>query len=276
MASTITHTVKLNNGVEIPQLGFGVFRLEHGEEAEQGTLWALEAGYRHIDTAAAYRNEESVGRAVARSGIPRAEIFITTKVRDGDQGYATTKRACEESLRRLGTDFVDLYLIHWPNDARMADTWRAMQELREEGKCRALGVSNFTVKRLDFFFTLSDEAPTVNQVEFHPFNYDAAFLAYCGKKGIVAEAYSPLTRAQRLDDPTVGRLARAHGKTPAQILIRWNLQHGVITIPKSARQARIVENADVFDFELSAEQMAALDALSEGFFAITYRPENWY
>jgi len=275
---TINETITLSNGVRMPLLGLGVFQMKQGGEVLNAVRAALEAGYRHIDTAEGYRNEEEVGQALAESGVPRSEVWVTTKLSNDRQGYETTKAACEDSLRKLRLDQVDLYLMHWPFDETMADTWRAMQELRDEGKCRAIGVSNFSVKRFEFFFTLTDEAPAVNQVELHPFNYRPDLLELHRAKGIATEAYSPLTRAQRFDDPTLVALAEKHGKTPAQILIRWDLQHGIVTIPKSSHKERIIENADVYDFALEDEEVTQLDGLAQDYWAITWRPDpdGWY
>lgn len=274
----ITSTVKLNSGHEMPLLGLGVFQVDDGPACERAVRAALEAGYRHIDTAAAYRNEASVGRALADSGVAREDVFVTTKVFIQDFGREATRSACEESLRLLATDYVDLYLIHWPCDATMMDAWEAMQALRDEGKCRSIGVSNFTVRRFEeAFLPRTEEVPAVDQVEFHPFWYRKGLLDYCRGKGIQLEGYSPLARGQKLDDPTLGEVAAAYGKTPAQVLIRWQLQHDVVVIPKSSHPERIRENADVFDFEITAEDMARLDALNADESILTWRPEpNWY
>jgi len=272
----ITSTVKLNSGHNMPQLGFGVFEVEAGEVCERAVLDALEAGYRHIDTAAVYRNEQSVGKALTACGIDREEIFVTTKVFPHDFGQ--TRAACEKSLGLLGLDYVDLYLIHWPTDETTMTAWQTMQALRDEGKCRSIGVSNFTVRRFEeMFFQQSDEVPAVNQVEFHPFWYRKELLDYCRAKGIQLEAYSPLARAQRMDDPTLNEIARRCGKSVAQVMIRWHLQHGVVVIPKSSHTERIRQNADAFGFELSDDDVAGIDALNEDFCVLTWRPsEDWY
>jgi len=276
----ITSTTKLNSGHDMPLLGYGVFEVQAGEVCERAVLDALEAGYRHIDTAAGYRNEESVGKAIAASGVPREELFVTTKVFIQDFGLEKTRQACEKSLELLGMHYVDLYLIHWPCDETMMEAWEAMQALRDEGRIRSIGVSNFTVPRLNAtFLQHTDEVPAVNQVECHPFWSRRDVLDYCRGKGIQAEAYSPLARAQRMDEPTLVALAGTYGKSVAQVMIRWQLQHGVVAIPKSSRSERIAENADVFDFEIGGEDMARIDALDQGEdgCVLTWRPKGeWY
>jgi methylglyoxal/glyoxal reductase len=256
-------TLRLNNGVEIPRLGLGVFRAPRGEETRQAVSDALALGYRHIDTARIYGNERDVGTAVRDSGLPRQEIFVTTKLWNDDQGYESTLRACERSLKELGLEYVDLYLVHWPVPGKRLDSWRAMEKLLADGKCRAIGVSNFTERHLEELLRDSKVVPAVNQVEFSPFLYQKDLVRYCEGKGIAVEAYSPLTKGQRLGDPTLVEVAKRHSRTPAQVLIRWCLQHGLIVIPKSTRKERIRENSDVFGFELSAEEMRRLDGLNE-------------
>jgi diketogulonate reductase-like aldo/keto reductase len=260
----LTSTVRLNNGVEMPWVGFGTFKSEPGTATEQAVTWALEIGYRHVDTAAAYGNEADVGRAVRASGIERSKVFITTKVWNADQGYEQTLRAFEESSRKLGLDAVDLYLIHWPVPGRFVDTWRAMEKLYADGRVRAIGVSNFKVHHLEELAKTATVPPAVNQVEFHPFLLQPELLAYDLAKGIRHEAWSPLTRGRSLDDPVIARVARAHGRSPAQVLLRWDLQHGVVTIPKSVHRERIAENAALFDFELAPAEMASIDGLDTG------------
>jgi len=257
-------TVRLNNGVEMPWVGFGTFKSEPGNVTEQAVAWALEIGYRHVDTAAYYRNEADVGRAIRASGIPRQQIFVTTKVWNADQGYEQTLRAFDESSRALGIGVVDLYLIHWPVKEKFADTWRALEKLYREGRVRAIGVSNFKAHHLEELAKVSPVVPAVNQVEFHPFLLQPELLAYDRAKGIRHEAWSPLVRGRGLDTPEVVRIARAHGRTPAQVLLRWDLQHDVVTIPKSVHRERIAENAALFDFELTSADMKAIDALDAG------------
>lgn len=263
MELNLQSTVKLNNGVEIPRLGLGVFRAPRGEVTRQAVLSALSAGYRHIDTARIYGNERDVGAAVRESGLPRKDIFVTTKLWNEDQGYDSTLRACERSLESLGFEYVDLYLVHWPVPGRRLESWRAMEKLLAEGKCRAIGVSNFLENHLDPLLAHAKVVPAVNQVEQHPFLHQPSLLRYCAGKGIVVEAYSPLTKGLRLGDPCVVEIARKHGKSPAQVLIRWCLQHDLVVIPKSVRAERIRENANVFDFSLSPEDLRTLDGLNE-------------
>jgi diketogulonate reductase-like aldo/keto reductase len=255
-------TAKLNDGVEIPWLGLGVWQAPRGE-AYQAVRDAIAFGYRHIDTAKAYGNEADVGRAVRESGVPREEIFVTTKLWNADNGYEQAKRACDTSLRALGLDYVDLYLIHWPDEKRH-DSWRALVELRDAKKCRSIGVSNFTARHLDGLAKVSDVVPSVNQIELHPFLYQRALLDRCAAAKIQVEAYSPLTRGQRLGHPAIVALAKRLGKTPAQILVRWAIEHRIVVIPKSVHRARIEENASVFDFSIAPDDLAKLDALDEG------------
>lgn len=257
-------TLRLNDGVAIPRLGLGVFQAAAGSETRDAVAHALATGWRHVDTARVYRNEKDVGRAIADSGIPRAEVFLTTKLWNDDHGYDRAQRACRESLARLGLDYVDLYLIHWPVAERRRDSWRALAKLKADGLCRAVGVSNYTVRHLEELLGESSLVPAVNQVEMSPFLYQRDLIAFCATHGIVVEAYSPLTKGERLDHPTLAEVGRRHRKTPAQVLIRWALQHDLVVLPKSVRPARIDENAAVFDFALSAEDMATLDALDEG------------
>lgn len=277
MLSSLASSVNLNNGVEMPWLGLGVFKSEPGEETVNAVRWALETGYRHIDTASVYRNEADVGEGLRQSGVPREEVFITTKVWNSDQGYDSTLRALDESLGRLGMEYVDLYLIHWPVNEKRLQTWKALVQLQRDGKCRAIGVSNFMEKHLDELLEATDVVPAVNQIEYSPFLQQPQLHEKCSALGIRLEAYSPLTRARRLDDPTIGAIAQEHGKTPAQIMIRWVLQKEVVVIPKSAHRERIVENADVFDFELTGDNMAAIARLDEHHSVMSeqFRPWNW-
>ncbi|GBF74148.1 hypothetical protein PA598K_02479 [Paenibacillus sp. 598K] len=265
MTITITglqDTVTLNNGVKMPRLGFGVFKVKEGEEVVDAVKAALAAGYRAIDTAAAYRNEEGVGQAIRESGIPREELFITTKVWNSDQGYESTLEAYESSRRKLGLDYLDLYLVHWPVKGKYKDTWRALEKLYSDGVVRAIGVSNFQTHHLDDIFEDNTIVPAVNQIEYHPLLTQEKVKSYCEAKGIHITAWSPLMQGN-LDLPLLQELAAKYSKSPAQIVIRWDLQKGVLTIPKSITPARIQENADVYDFELSAEDVAAIDALNQ-------------
>ena len=252
-------------GGAIPRLGLGVFRAGAGAGTRDAVRWALDAGYRHIDTAAVYRNEREVGAAIRQSGVPRAEVFVTTKLWREDYGRASTPRALEESLGQLGLDYVDLYLMHWPSPETRVETWAALVELRERGLCRAIGVSNFTAAHLDALIDATAVTPAVNQIELHPFLQQRALVQRCADRGVLVEAWAPLTKAQRLADPTLLAVADEVARTTAQVLIRWSLQKGYIVIPKSSSPTRIVENAGVFDFNLSAQQMARIDALDEGY-----------
>ena len=256
-------SVTLNNGVEMPQLGFGVF-LVPADEVVAPVRAALDAGYRLIDTATLYGNEEGVGRAIAESGIARDEIFVTTKVWNSDQGYDRTLQAFDHSLKLLGLDVLDLYLIHWPTPERdlYVDTWRALERIYADGRARAIGVSNFTPAYLDRVVSEGTVTPAVNQIELHPgFPQDELQAAH-RRHGIVTEAWSPLGRGHGLlDRPEVVAIAEAHDRTPAQVVLRWHLQLGIVVIPKSVHVERIRENADVFGFELSADEMATLSAL---------------
>jgi diketogulonate reductase-like aldo/keto reductase len=258
---------RLNDGHDIPCVGLGVFQTEPGPETQRSVRWALEAGYRMIDTAAFYQNETDVGAAVRDSGVPREQIFVTTKLWHSDHGFEASQRAFHISLGRLGFDFVDLYLIHWPRAPTPADrlaSWKGLEKLRSEGLCRSIGVSNYTVRHLKELLAASGTVPAVDQVEFHPFAYDPELVGYCADHQIRLEAWAPITRGRMFDHPVVAQTARTHQRTPAQVLIRWGLQHGVVEIPKSTHLARIIENAQVFDFSLTAAEMAALDGLQGG------------
>jgi len=260
----LSSSMKLNNGVEMPWLGLGVFQSVPGKETEQAVRWALEIGYRHIDTAAFYDNEADVGRAFKDSGLPRESVFITTKVWNADQGFASTLQAFDRSRRKLGLDVVDLYLIHWPVKGKIPETWRALEKLYAQGKARAIGVSNFLVHHLEELSQASSVAPAVNQVEFHPFLVQKELLAYETGKGIRPEAWAPLTRTRGFGNPLIASLAAKYGKTPAQIILRWDLQLGVVTIPKSVHRERIEENSRIFDYTLEAADVERLTALDEG------------
>jgi methylglyoxal/glyoxal reductase len=263
MLLTLDSRAKLNNGVKIPRLGLGVYQSPPGEITLRAVRYAAKIGYRHIDTAQLYGNEADVGRAVMESGINREEIFITTKVWNSYQGYDSTLQACEGSLRRLGLSYVDLYLIHWPVEGVSDETWRAMIKLWQQGKAQAIGVSNYTISQLMEILQNSDVVPAVDQVEFHPFLYQQELLRFCRNNRIQLEAYSPLTRGNKLNYPIIAEVARKYDKTPAQILIRWSLQHDVIVIPKSIHKDRIRENSQVFDFQLEPEDMKTLDSLND-------------
>ncbi|MGW7369563.1 aldo/keto reductase [Streptomyces sp. NPDC054841] len=259
-------SITLNNGVSMPQLGFGVWQVPDNEAAKAvGT--ALEAGYRSIDTAAVYENEKGTGQAVAACGIPREELFVTTKLWNADQGYDSTLRAFDASLTRLGLDYVDLYLIHWPLPAKDAyvDTYKAFETILADGRAKAIGVSNFLPAHLERLLGETSIVPAVNQIELHPQLQQAESRALHAKHGIATEAWSPLGQGRGLlEVPTIVAIAQKHGKTPAQVVLRWHLQLGNIVIPKSVTPARIRENIDVFGFELDADDLAAFGALDEG------------
>ena len=256
--------VKLNNGVQMPIFGLGTYEMESGRETKDAIVHALKTGYRHIDTASMYGNEEEVGVAIKESGIPREEIFVTTKLWNSDHGYDSALTAFEQSRRKLGLSYVDLYLIHWPVEDLRNETWRALERLLEEEKCRAIGVSNYMIGHLQELLENSSTIPAVNQVEFSPFLYLRDLLEFCRKNKIQLESYSPLTKGRTLDDPKLVDLASKYSKSPAQILIRWALQHQIVVIPKSSKKERIVENAGVFDFVISPEDMRALDSFDRG------------
>lgn len=285
MELTIDTKTTLNDGHVIPQLGFGVWQTRAGRTCEGAVLAALETGYRHIDTAAGYGNEESVGAAIRASGIPRESIFVTTKLWNDDHG--DPERALDTSLRKLNLDYVDLYLIHFPVPERR-QSWRALEGLQAQGKARSIGVSNFTIRHLTELLAETGTIPAVNQVEIHPYLYQRDLLDFCVARGIVIEAYSPLTHGKRLDDPKLVAVANKYSKaglqpaprwsklplmqkfsrrpgikSTAQILIRWALQHQLVVIPKSARRRCIFEDADVFDFEIAEEDMRLLDGFDE-------------
>ncbi len=258
--------VTLANGVRMPWLGLGTWRSADGDEVEAAVRAALEAGYRHVDTAAVYRNETGVGRAIRESGVAREEVFVTTKLWNDAQreGPDAVRRAFDESLGRLGLDELDLYLVHWPVDGRGTDTWRVLEELYEDGRCRAIGVSNFLVHHLEALLPGCRIVPMVNQVEFHPWLVQPELLAFCREHGIRHEAWSPLMQGRFLEVPELAAIGQAHGRTAAQVLLRWNLQKGSVTIPKSVRPERIRENAAIFDFELTEDEVARIDALDRG------------
>lgn len=266
MRLTMDSKAKLNNGVEIPYLGLGVYQSPPGKTTLNAVKYALKIGYRHFDTAELYGNETDVGRALRESEIRRDDVFITTKVWNSHQGYDSTLRACQGSLERLGLSYVDLYLIHWPVQGFGDETWKAMIDLLREGKARAIGVSNYAIRELNEILDKSDVVvPAVNQVEFHPFLYQEQLLEFCKNNKIQVEAYSPLTRGKRLDHPDIKKVANKYGKTASQILIRWNLQHDIVPIPKSVHNDRILENSQVFDFHIESDDMMLLDTMNENF-----------
>jgi methylglyoxal/glyoxal reductase len=258
----LNDTAKLHNGVLMPRFGLGVWKVTEEGQVEQAIKDAVKAGYRSIDTAKVYGNEEGVGHAIAEASVPREELFITTKVWNAEQGYDSTLAAFEESRRKLGLDIIDLYLIHWPVKGKYKETWRALEQLYKDGKVRAIGVSNFHIHHLEDLLQDAEIKPMVNQVEYHPLLTQTELRQFCQDQDIVLEAWSPLMQGN-LDLPLLNELAEKYGKTPAQIVLRWDLQNGVVTIPKSTNEKRIRENADVFDFELSHEDMALIDGLNQ-------------
>ncbi|QNU33035.1 aldo/keto reductase [Geobacillus sp. 47C-IIb] len=246
----------------MPWVGLGVYKVKEGEEVKGAVRTALEVGYRHIDTAAFYENEEGVGQAIRESGIPREQVFVTTKVWNTDQGYETTLKAFNTSLKKLGFDYVDLYLVHWPVKGKYKETYKALEKLYKDGYVRAIGVSNFQIHHLQDVLADCEIKPMVNQVEYHPRLTQKELHAFCRENGIQLEAWSPLMRGEILNEPTIVEIGKKYGKTPAQVVLRWDLQNGVVTIPKSVTPARIKENATIFDFSLTDEEMRQIDALN--------------
>jgi diketogulonate reductase-like aldo/keto reductase len=266
MTNTMNHpmTTMLHDTVEMPMHGLGVFQTPDGDDVKNAVIWAIEDGYRLIDTAAIYRNEVGVGAAVKESGIPRRELFITTKLWNSEQGYESGLRALESSLDKLGMEYVDLYLIHWPIGSKTEDSWKALEKLQSDGLTRAIGVSNFHSPQLDALMSRASVAPSVNQVELHPNLQQKVVVEANDRIGAVTQAWSPLKQARVLDDETLVRIAQQHGVTPAQVVLRWQLQSGIATIPKSVHKHRIIENGDVFSFELTDDDLMSISALDSG------------
>jgi len=265
MQTTVEPFARLHNGVMIPRLGLGVYQSPPGQVTQRAVEYALKIGYRHIDTARIYGNESDVGAALRKSGMKREDVFITTKLWNSDHGYETALEACDDSLKRLGLKYLDLYLVHWPVPEIRNESWTALTKLLKDGKCRSIGVSNYTIQHLTELLEDADVVPMVNQVEFSPFLYQKQLLDYCKKNKIQVEAYSPLTQGAKLNHSTIQQIAKKHGKTPAQVLLRWSLQHNLVTIPKSVREERIKENSQVFDYNLTSEDVRVLDSLDENF-----------
>lgn len=264
MQLSIASAVTLSGGGEMPRFGLGTYKSLPGEEVEHSVEYALRAGYRSVDTASLYGNEEGIGAGIRASGVPRDEVFVATKVWNDEQGYEGTLAALDRSLSRLGTDYVDLYLVHWPIEAHLESTWRAMEALHADGKARAIGVCNFLPHHLEPLLKLADIPPVVDQVEFHPRLQQPGLQAYAAEHDIVLEAWAPIMRGRANDVPELVEIAQRHGKTPAQVAIRWVLELGYVVIPKSVHDERILENADVFDFELSDAEMSVIDTLDAG------------
>lgn len=252
-------TAELNNKTKIPLLGLGVWQIANGKPTADAVSWALHLGYRHIDTAKIYRNEEGVGEGARESGVPREEVWVTTKLWPSDQLNA--RGALQGSLARLKLDYVDLYLVHWPTPGLVTRTWKAMEALYEDGRCKSIGVSNHSIPQLSAILRMAKVRPAVNQVKCSPFGFNQRLLDYCNQHGIVVEAYSPLTRGRDLQNETLGLIGQTYHKSPAQILIRWALQKGVVVLPKSKQKDHLRENADVFDFAITPQDMYRLDQL---------------
>ncbi len=260
---SIVDCATLSNGVNMPWLGFGTFKVSDGKQVVDSVKEALRLGYRHIDTAAVYKNEEGVGLGIKESGIAREEIFLTSKVWNSDQGYESTLKAFETSIDKLGTDYLDLYLIHWPK-ALNRDTWKALEKLYKDGRVRSIGVSNFKVHHLEDLKQVSEITPMVNQVEFHPQFPQDEVLAYCKKNNIQLEAWGPLMQGKIFDIPVMKELSEKYNKSISQLALRWDLQMGVVTIPKSVNPVRIEENMKIFDFEITREDMEKIASINTG------------
>ncbi|OFI46494.1 2,5-diketo-D-gluconic acid reductase [Floricoccus penangensis] len=277
---TLTDTYTLSNGEKIPVVGFGTWQTPAGDVAEESVTTALRAGYRHIDTAAIYGNEESVGKAIAKSGIPRNEIFITTKLWNDAITYDDAKKAIDTSLEKLGLDYLDLYLIHWPNpkanrpnnEKRNADVWRAMEDAVEDGKIKSIGVSNFHERHLTPLLATAKIKPSVNQIYLNPSDQQKDIVKFNKENGILTEAYSPLGTGKILELPTLMKIAEKYNKSTAQIALRWSLDKGFLPLPKSVTESRIIQNAELFDFDLTAEEISILDGLDEG--KLSLNPDN--
>ncbi|HZH61787.1 MAG TPA: aldo/keto reductase [Metabacillus sp.] len=265
MVDSLNSTTTLHNGVKMPWIGLGVFKVQDGEEVVNSIKAALEFGYRSIDTAAIYKNEEGVGRAIAESNVPREELFITTKVWNTNHGYESTLKAFDDSMEKLGLDYLDLYLIHWPlpSQGKYVETWKALEKLYKDGRIRAIGVSNFKIHHLEEIIANCEIKPMVNQVEYHPRFNQRELHAFCKENDIQLEAWSPLMQGGLLDDPVLVKIAEKYNKSTAQIILRWDLQTEVVTIPKSTKPHRIAENANIFDFELSQEDMDKINGLNQ-------------
>ena len=255
--------VKLSNGVEMPYFGLGVFQIREGNEVIEAVKYALDNGYRHIDTAALYGNEKGVGEAIRQSSIDRKDVFVTSKVWNSDQGYYSTLKAFDASMNKFGFDYLDLYLIHWPVKGKYKETWRALEQLYKQGRVRAIGISNFLKHHIEDLLQTAEIIPMVNQMEFHPYLIQQDLINYCVENKIQYEAWSPLMQGHILENNIIKKLAAKYGKTTAQIILRWDLQKGVLTIPKSIKKERIVSNSQIFDFEISQDDMELIDSLNK-------------
>lgn len=276
MTKSITDTVALSNGVEMPWLGFGVFLMEPGPVTQNSVEKALEVGYRHVDTASVYANEKEVGAALKASGIPRDEIFITTKIWITDMGYGSTLKAFEKSQQLLDLDYVDLYLVHWPANGKYIETWKALEKLYRDGVVKAIGISNFMVNQMQAVLDACEIEPMVNQCEYHPIYQRREIHKYCIENQIQFEAWAPLQQGRALDIPDVVEIAAKHGKSSAQVLLRWDLQNEVVTIPKSITPTRIIANSQIYGFELSDEEMARINGLNKEKHTLDYPPDCGY
>ncbi|WP_409305808.1 aldo/keto reductase [Peribacillus sp. SCS-155] len=263
MARSLEDCTTLHNGVQMPWFGLGVYKVNEGQEVVHAVKTAINLGYRSIDTASFYKNEEGVGQAIKEAGAPRDQLFLTTKVWNTEQGFDSTLASYEQSIKKLGVDYVDLYLIHWPVSGKYIDTWKALEKLYKEGRVRAIGVSNFHIHHLEKLLEEAEIIPMVNQVEYHPLLNQNELHAFCKTKSIQLEAWSPLMRGHLFDHPVLREIAEDHHKTVAQIVLRWDLQNEVVTIPKSIHEQRITENADIFDFELTPLEMDKINSLNE-------------
>jgi len=261
---SLADTVEIAPGVAINRLGLGTYRAEAGPDVEGEVRYGLSIGYRTIDTAALYANERNVGRIIRESGLARDDVFVTTKLWNTDQGYDSALAAFDASVERLGFDYVDLYLVHWPIPAKTRDTWRALEEIHASGRARAIGVCNFLEHHLEDLLSFANVPPALDQFEHHPRLQQPALVEFCRRQGIAVQAWAPIMRGRVLLIPEIVQIAQAHDKTPAQVTIRWILQDGVVTVPKSIHERRIAENADVFDFELSGQEMAIIESLDRG------------
>lgn len=260
----MSKTITLNNGVEMPFIGLGTWQVKDKQEGINAVKAAIKSGYKAIDTAVVYQNEEAVGEGIKQSGVKREDLFITTKVYNDMQGYEETHQSFKESLERLNLDYVDLYLIHWPITEKYHDTWRAMEDIYKSGKARAIGISNFHSQHIEDLMTTAKIKPMINQIELHPNQNQKELVAYCNEQGIAITAYSPLGHGNLLDNPIIEAIGKTHHKSIAQVILRWDIQNGITAVPKSVNLDRITSNIDVFDFELSTEEMDQIDALHTG------------